>query len=119
MAFKLIQDSTESTTLGYLPESKAMDEEVYALTGTTPDLDPDQGTIQTWTLSGASAPVDTLTSGQSMMLMVNDADSDGVTWPSVTWVGASAPTLATSGYSVITLWKVGTTLYGACAGDVA
>ena len=119
MAFKLIQDSTETTTLGYLPESKAMDEEVYTLTGATPNLDPDLGTIQTWTLSEASTPVDTLTSGQSMMLMVNDADSDGVTWPTMEWVGGSEPTLATSGFSVITLWKVGTTLYGACAGDVA
>jgi len=119
MAFKLIQDSESTVALGYLPESKALTEEVYTLTGTTPNLDPDIGTIQVWELSGASAPVDTLTTGQSMMLMVNDADADGVTWPSVTWVGGSAPSLPASGYSVITLWKVGSTLYGACAGDVA
>lgn len=118
MAFKLIQDETETTTLGYLPESKAMDEEVHALTGTAPDLDPDLGTIQTWTLSGASTPVDTLTNGQSMMLMVNDAGTYGITWPTMSWVGGSDPSLAASGFSVVSLWKVGTTLYGSCAGDV-
>ena len=119
MAFKLIQDSTGTTTLGYLPESKALDEEVYVLTGTTPNLNPDLGTIQTWTLSGASTPVDTLTIGQSMTLMIDDGDAYSVTWPTMTWVGGSAPSLATSGYTVVSLWKVGTTLYGAHIGDVA
>lgn len=119
MAFKLIQDSTETITLGYLPESKALDEEVYTLTGTTPDLDPDLGTIQTWTLTAASAPVDTLTAGQSMTLMIDDGDAYSITWPTMTWVGGSAPQLATSGYTIVALWKVGATLYGADRGAVA
>lgn len=118
MAFKLIQDVTETTDLGYLPESQAMDEEVYTLTGTTPNLDPDLGTIQTWTLTANSTPVDTLTAGQSMTLMIDDGSAYSITWPTMTWVGGSTPTLATSGYTVIVLWKVGTALRGMLAGTV-
>jgi len=31
--------------------------------------------------------------------------------------GGSAPTLATSGYTWVAIWKVSTTLYGALIGD--
>jgi len=55
--------------------------------------------------------------------MINDSASlFQVTWTSipVTWVGGSAPTLAPAGgFTVITLWKVGTTVYGALVGQVA
>jgi hypothetical protein len=94
-------------------------EEVFALTGTTPALEPDSGTIQTWTLSAASTPTDALSSGQSMTLMINDGTAYTVTWPSVIWVGGTAPTLAETGYTVVELWKVGATLYGALVGSVA
>ena len=39
--------------------------------------------------------------------------------PSVNWVGGVAPTLPTSGYGIVELWKVGSQLYGAFAGGVA
>jgi hypothetical protein len=52
------------------------------------------------------------------MLMVS-AGSYTLTFPTITWVGGSAPTLATSGYTVIELWKTASTLYGATVGDVA
>ena len=94
-------------------------EEVYAVTGTTPALSGANGTIQTWTLSGNSTPTETLTSGQSITLMVDDGTDYTITWPTMKWVGGSEPTLATTDYSVITLWKVGSTLYGSYAGDVA
>ena len=119
MAFKLIQDSTETTTLGYLPESVAMDEVVYILTGTTPNLDPDLGSIQPWTLTGNSTPVDTLTDGQSMTLMIDDGSAYSITWPTMTWIGGSAPSLATTGWTWVALVKEGTTLYGAHLGDSA
>ena len=54
--------------------------------------------------------------------MVNDGTAYAITWSTlgVVWVGASAtgsaPTLATSGYSIIELWKVSTTIYGAFVG---
>jgi len=92
-------------------------ETVYALSGTTPDIDPANGTIQTWTLTGNSTPTESLASGESVTLMVDDGTSYTITWPTITWVGGSAPTLPTSGYAVIVLWKEGTTLYGKGIGD--
>jgi len=94
-------------------------EDVYTLSGTTPALDPDNGSIQTWTLSGNSTPTDSLSAGESITLMVDDGTAYTITWPTMTWVNnaGSAPTLATSGYTVVVLWKVSTTLYGALVGD--
>jgi len=93
-------------------------EEVFAVSGTTPALSPTNGSIQTWTLTANSTPTaGTWVDGQSITLMVDDGTTYTVTWTSlaVTWktAGGTAPTLATSGYTVITLWKVGTTIYGA------
>ena len=93
-------------------------EEVFAVTGTTPALDPVNGTIQTWTLSAASTPTDSFAAGESMTLMIDDGTAYTITWPTMTWVNnaAAAPTLATTGYTVVALWKVSTTLYGALVG---
>ena len=95
-------------------------ENIFAITdGASVDLDPDNGMIQTWTLGANRTATESLTSGQSMMLMVADGTAYTLTFPTMTWVGGSAPTLATTGYTVIELWKTGTTLYGAKVGDVA
>jgi len=53
--------------------------------------------------------------------MVADGTAFAVTWTTmaVVWVGGTAPTLATSGWTVIELWRVGSTTYGARVGDVA
>ena len=97
-------------------------EEVFAVTGTTPVLTPIHGSIQTWTLTGNSTPtVDTWNSGQSMTLMVDDGSASTINWASmsITWKtgGGTAPTLLTTGYTVIELTKIGTTIYGWLAGD--
>ena len=94
-------------------------ETTSTLSGTTPALDPANGNVQTWTLSGASTPTDGFSTGESMTLMIDDGAAYAITWPTMQWAGGEAPTLATTGYSVIVLWKVGTTLYGASAGDMA
>jgi hypothetical protein len=97
-------------------------EEVFAVSGTTPALSPSNGTIQTWTLTGNSTPTQgTWTQGESMTLMINDGTAFTVNWTSVpvVWVGGTAPTLATTGFTVIELWEVGTTIYGARVGNVA
>ena len=86
----------------------------------TPALSPTNGTIQTWTLSGSSTPTaGTWTAGASMTLQIV-ASTYTVTWTSlaVSWIGGSAPTLSTSGTTVIELWKVGSTIYGALVGSV-
>jgi hypothetical protein len=50
--------------------------------------------------------------------MVLDGSAYTITWTSVavTWVGGTAPTLDTTKYTVIELWKVGSTIYGALVG---
>ena len=94
-------------------------EDVYALSGTTPSLEPDNGSVQTHTLTGNTTYSDGFTAGEAITLMIDDGTAYTVTWPTMTWVNnaGSAPTLATSGYTVIALWKVSTTLYGALVGD--
>ena len=114
-------------TLGTLASQNAdavaftgsIQEGVFEITGTTPALDPANGTIQTWTLTANSTPTDGLAAGEAITLMVNDGSARTITWPTMTWVnnGGSAPTLATTGYTVIAVWKVGSTLYGALVGD--
>jgi hypothetical protein len=96
-------------------------EEVFTISdGGSVDLNPANGTVQLWTLGANRSPTaSSFAAGQSMTLMVDDGTAYAITWPSVTWVGGSAPTLATTGYTVIELWKVSTTLYGALVGSVA
>lgn len=95
-------------------------ETVFAVTdGATVNLDPNNGPIQTWTLGANRTPGQAnWAAGQSMTLMIDDGTAYTVTWTSVpvTWIGGTAPTLATTGYTVIVLWKVGTTIYGSFVG---
>jgi hypothetical protein len=107
--------------VGNIKWSGATYENVFTITdGASVDLNPANGTIQVWTLGASRSPTATnFTSGQSMTLMVNDGTAYTITWPSVVWVGGSDPTLATTGYTVIVLWEVGTTLYGVLTGSVA
>ena len=94
---------------------------VFTITdGASVDIDPDNGGIQVWTLGASRTPTATnFDAGAKVMLMINDGSSYSITWPSVNWVGGVAPTLPTSGYGIVELWKVGSQLYGAFAGGVA
>jgi len=99
----------------------AVTETVYAITGTTPAISASNGTIQTWTLSANSTPTDSLLAGQSVVLHINDGSAYTITWTSLIdqWKtnSGSAPVLATTGETVIVVWKVGTTVYGARVGN--
>lgn len=112
---------TAKITAGIAPLLTSYKETVYAITdGAAFEINPANGSIQTITLGASRSPAATnFAAGHSITLMVNDGTAYTITWPSVTWVGGSAPTLATSGYTVISLWKVGSTLYGALLGSVA
>jgi len=99
-------------------------ETVFTITdGAAFEINPANGGIQTITLGANRTPAATsFTAGQSVTLMIDDGAAYAVTWSTVnpTWVGAtatgSAPTLATSGYNIIELWKVGSTIYAAFVG---
>lgn len=101
-------------TLGDITET------VYTITdGASVDLDPANGPIQLWTLGASrTATATNFAAGESMTIGVT-AGANTLTWPTMTWVGGSAPTLATSGATYVVLWKVSSTLYGANVGDVA
>lgn len=103
-------------------------EGVYTITdGAAFEIDPGNGTIQIITLGANRTPKATnFAAGESVTLMVADGTAYTLTWTDttfgtggVTWVGGTAPTLATAGYTVIELWKVATQIYGAKVGDVA
>lgn len=99
-------------------------EKVFTITdGATVTLDPNNGSIQTWTLGGNRTPGQAnWASGQSITLMIDDGAAYSINWLTflgVTWEtdGGTAPTLSTLGFTVIVLWKVGTTIYGARVGN--
>jgi hypothetical protein len=104
-------------------QKAGINETVFTITdGASVDLNPANGTVQLWTLGANRTPTATsFAAGQSMTLMVDDGTARTITWTTigVVWVGGSAPTLPTSGYGVIELWKVSTTIYGAYVGAVA
>ena len=78
-------------TLGDITET------VYTITdGASVDLDPANGPIQLWTLGASrTATATNFAAGESMTIGVT-AGANTLTWPTMTWVGGSAPTLATS-----------------------
>lgn len=99
--------------------NKGVKESAETLSGTSVNLDPTTGTIKIHTLTGTTTYTESLQDGEYVTVMINDGTAYTVTWPTTTWVNnkAVAPTLATTGYTVVSLWKIGTTLYGALVGD--
>ena len=95
---------------------KEFKETQYSLTGTL--IDPANGTLQYKTLSSNTTFSESIQNGQSVTLMLNDGSSRTASWPTIKWVGGSAPTLPTSGYAVIELWQINGVLYGMHSGDV-
>lgn len=92
----------------------------YTITGTTPVIDPANGSVQIWTLTAASTPTEVLENGQIVTLFIADGTDYAITWPTTVWVGGgTAPTLATTGWTIVQLYKVGSVLYGKHVGDVA
>ena len=99
---------------------KEITETVFAITdASSVALDPINGMIQTWTLGANRTATDSLTTGQSMLLIITASGSNySLTWPTITWRGGSAPTLGGATPTAIELFKVGSTLYGANVGDL-
>lgn len=103
-------------------------ETVYTISdGAAFEIDPGNGSVQLITLGANRTPKATnFAAGECITMMIADGTAYTITWTDATfggsgvvWVGGSAPTLATTGYSVVVLWKVGSQVYGRGAGDVA
>jgi hypothetical protein len=120
--FTAVQTLTDPAIIGTILE------DVFTITdGAAFEVDPGNGSIQLITLGASRTPKATnFAAGESITLMVDDGTAYTLTWTDATWgtggviwKGGTAPTLATTGYSVIQFWKVGTQVYGASVGDVA
>ncbi|MDF9301603.1 hypothetical protein P5P81_03265 [Tritonibacter mobilis] len=100
-------------------------ETVVALTGTTPDVDLEAGTLFTLTTSGNttftfSNPADSGTAS-AFTLRLTAGGTHTITWPaSVDWGGANAPDAPASGETDVLVFftmDAGTTWFGFQAGD--
>lgn len=96
-------------------------EGTYTVTdGASVDLNPYNGSIQVWTLGANRTPTGwSWFDGHSMTVMVRGSGFT-ITWTTmgVKWIGNTAPTLSSTEWTVIELWKVNGQIYGAYAGDV-
>jgi len=113
--------ATGGTFTGSVVFEDAINENVFAITdASSVALDPDNGMVQTWTLGANRTATDSLTTGQSMLLIVTASSSNyTLTWPTMKWNGGSAPTLGGANATAIELFKVGSQLYGATIGDLS
>lgn len=120
--FTAVQTLTDPAIIGTILE------DVFTITdGAAFEVDPGNGSIQLITLGASRTPKATnFAAGESITLMVNDGTAYTLTWTDATWggtgvvwTGGSAPTLATTGYTVLQFWKVSTQVYAAFVGEVA
>lgn len=103
-------------------------EDVYTISdGVAFEIDPGNGSVQLITLGANRTPKATnFAAGEAITLMVDDGSAYTLTWTDATFGGSgvvwktdsgNAPTLNTTGYTVIVLWKVATQVYGARVGN--
>ena len=83
-------------------------------------LNPSTGTTLSCAAAGTITFTDSLSSGQSISLLLTNGSSYTINWPTTTWVtaaGNTAPTLSAS--NTLVFWKISSTLYGALVGKSA
>lgn len=120
--FTAVQTFTDPALIGTITE------DIFTITdGAAFEIDPSNGGIQLITLGASRTPKATnFAAGESITLMVDDGSTYTLTWTDATFGGSgvvwktdngNAPTLNTTGYTVIVLWKVSTQVYGARVGN--
>jgi hypothetical protein len=120
--FTAVQTLTDPAIIGTILE------DVFSITDAAAfEIDPGNGSVQLITLGASRTPKATnMVAGESITLMVDDGSAYTLTWSDATFGGSGvvwktnagvAPTLNTTGYTVIVLWKVSTQVYGARVGD--
>jgi hypothetical protein len=103
-------------------------EEIHDISdGAAFEIDPSNGSIQTVTLGDDRTPKGTnFGNGEAITLMIDDGTAYAITWTDATFGGSgvvwktdggTAPTLNTTGYTTVALWKLGDQVYGARVGD--
>jgi len=80
------------------------------------DISMANGGVQTRTLTANATFTESLADGDSVLLHLAGGDTYSVTWPTMTWVGGSAPTLTAD--DVLVIWQRDTTVYGNYLGSV-
>jgi len=108
-------DTTSNVTFNQLQVDSSITENNHTLTGTSVALDPANGTIQTHTLTGPTTYTDSLADGQSITLLI-PATANTITWPTMKWQGGVIAQPDATNDTFISIFKVGTTLYGATIG---
>ena len=95
--------------------SKTIRDTQYSLTGTV--INPANGDIQYKTLGANTTFTESLSNGDSVLLMIDDGTAYTITWPTITWLTSddSAPTLRTTGYNSILLFQMAGVVYGTVA----
>jgi hypothetical protein len=120
--FTAVQTLTDPAIIGTIKE------DIYTITdGAAFEIDPGNGSVQLITLGANRTPKATnFAAGEAVTLMVDDGTAYTLTWTDATFGGSgvvwktdggSAPTLNTTGYTAIVLWKVSSQVYGARVGD--
>jgi len=119
------QTWTASQTMTDLILNGAIDEEEFTITDAAAFvIDPSNGSLQKITLGASRTPAAApagWTAGKGLLLKINDGTAYTITWSTlgVTWVGGTAPTLATTGWTVVALWKDADAIYGKLIGNAA
>ena len=106
--------------------TKKLTEQTFTITDAAGfAIAPTNGTMQQVTLGASRTPVAAnWANGDSVKLRIDDGSARTITWTTmgVVWLytviggSASAPTLATSGWTHVELWQEGGTIYGALVG---
>ena len=120
--FTAVQTLTDPAIIGTILE------DVFTITDAAAfEINPGNGSVQLITLGASRTPKATnMVAGEAVTLMVDDGTAYTLTWSDATFGGSGvvwktnagvAPTLNTTGYTVIVLWKVSTQVYGARVGD--
>jgi len=88
----------------------------YSLSGTA--IDPDNGNIQYKTISGNTTFSESFAEGDNVLLILTDADSYTINWPTMEWIGGASPSFTTA-KEAVSLFKVNSTLIGNYLGPVS
>jgi hypothetical protein len=113
--------TTGGTMTGNLTLDAYTEKVATLATSGTIALNPSTGTTLSCAAAGTVTFTDSLSSGQSISLLLTNGSTYTINWPAgITWVtaaGNTAPTLSAS--NTLVFWKISSTLYGALVGKSA